>query len=448
MELSTFNLLADADIQQGMHDMLKYAMSTGLDAAEIDLNIQTGYSVSARLAQLDALEHKSNQDLTLCVYKNNATASVSTTDLTHASIKALIQKANILVDFVQADPYAGLANKDLMALDYPDLDLFHPWDLTPTQAIELVIGMDQSVHAVDDRVHSGDSCDLATTEVQSFYTNSNEFYGQYAYSVHQLSCVVLAADKDGKQQYADYDISCIPSELADPNKLAQKTAKNACLRLGARKIKTQECPVLFSAPLASRLLSTFMKAINGACIYRDSSFLKGAIGERIFPEFVSLMQQPHIKRNLYSSPFDNEGVRTQEYEIVAKGCFSQYICDSYSARKLGCQTTGNAGGVFNVNVTHTGHSFDELLQEMDSGLYVTELLGQGVNLLTGDYSRGAYGFWVENGEIQYPVDEVTIAGNLRQMYQQIIAIGSNIDRRCNIKTGAILIEKMTVAGNS
>ena len=257
----------------------------------------------------------------------------------------------------------------------------------------------------------------------------------------------MAEDAKGKQQYADYDIACIPAKLGDPIALAQQTAKNACLRLGSRKIKTQQCPVLFSAPLASRLLSVFLQAINGAAIYRDNSFLKGAVGEAIFPEFVSLIQEPHVKRNLYSSPFDSEGVRTQEYAIVDKGCFDQYICNSYSARKLGCQTTGNAGGVFNVNVTHTDHSLDDLLQEMDCGLYVTELLGQGVNILTGDYSRGAYGFWVENGEIQYPVDEVTIAGNLREMYQHIIAIGHNIDRRCNVKTGAILIEKMTVAGN-
>jgi len=437
---------ASVDIRDKSRDLLQTAIGLGLDAAEIDVSLESGYSVSVRLGQLDVFEQKSEQSLTLTVYQCQSTASVSTTDLSMGSLNRLLDKAKSLVSCTQEDPCSGLADRNLLAFDYPDLDLYYPWKLSIQDAVELAVRMDDRASRSDSRIVACNSCDISTSNFSCLYANTDGFFGHYPYSVHHLGCSVLAQDDTGKQQYGDYDIHCMPEELCDAEKLAVTVAKETCRMLSPRKVATQQCPVLFAAPVAKGLLSCFFSAINGHNIYRDASFLCGELGQKVFPDFISIVQRPHVKRVLHSAPFDDEGVRTQDLDIVEKGYFNHYICDSYSGRKLGFKSTGNAGGLHNVIVSSSKLSLADLVKKMHRGLFVTELMGQGINLLTGDYSRGASGFWVENGEIQFPVSEVTIAGNLREMFANVVDIACDVDFRGNVKSGSILVENMMLGG--
>jgi PmbA protein len=333
-----------------------------------------------------------------------------------------------------------------MARELPDLDLYHPWDIEPEQAVELALRCEAAAFAHDPRIRNADGTSLSSYLGCRVYGNSHGFVGGYASSRHSLSCVMIAEGDGQMQRDYWYDASRIGSELADGAVIGRRAAERAVSRLGARAVPTCEVPVLFAPELATGLFNHFLAAIAGGNLYRKSSFLEGALGQRLFPDWLTLDERPHIPRALGSSAFDADGLATFAKPFVQNGELVSYVLGTYSGRKLGLPSTANAGGVHNLFITHGDEDQAALLRRMGRGLLVTELMGQGLNLVTGDYSRGAGGYWVENGEIQFPVQEVTIAGNLRDMFQQIVAIGSDLEMRGTIRTGSVLIEKMTVAG--
>jgi PmbA protein len=440
-------LLSLADLSDRAEYLLGKIKSQGMDQAEVDVSSSVGFSVSARQGKCDSLEQNIDQSLSLTIYNNHCVSTVNSTDLAYAALDKLVDKVVSQVKFVQQDEHNGLATASELAFDYPELDLYHPADLTVSAAVELAIEMDHIATQEDQRILHTDSCVVGSSEHICYYANSFGFAGHYKYTRHNLSHSVIAQDESGKQNYGDYDVRCMSSQLESPQQLAQRVAVEACRKLQSRVVKTQRCPVLFSPPVAKKLFMCFLSAINGHRIYQQSSFLRENLGELIFPESFSLKQYPHRKRSLFSSPFDDEGVRTREQAFLQEGRFHQFICDSYAARRLGTAVTGNAGGLFNVCLEAPTVSLEELVKQMHSGLIVTDVMGQGVNMVNGDYSKGASGFWVENGSIQYPVEKVTIASNLRAMFASIVAAGNDIDDRGNLHLGSILVEGMTVSGN-
>jgi PmbA protein len=334
-----------------------------------------------------------------------------------------------------------------MARDVPDLDLYHPWDLDADEAAGIARDCEDAARAVDPRISNSEGATLYTQRSSFIYGNSHGFVGGYPTTRHSLSCAVIAQQGDEMQRDYWYDSSRLPAELAEPAAIGRRAAERTLARLDGRQLGTRECPVLFRADVAPSLLRSLFGAIRGHAVYRKSTFLLDQVGEQIFPDWVRISEDPLLPRGQASAPFDNEGVATGYRDLVADGVLQGYLLDSYSARKLGLQSTASAGGVRNAGIASSGQSFDELLREMDHGVVVTELMGQGTNPVTGDYSRGAAGFWVENGEMQYPVDEITVAGNLKDMFRQLLAVGSDNDIPGSIDTGSWLIERMTVGGD-
>jgi PmbA protein len=437
-------LLLD-ELDQTAQYLLNKAKVKGIDQAEVQFVHSMGYALSARIGQLENLEQRNDRSLSLTLYHKDCVASVSSTDWTNLALDQAFEKAASLVTFVQPDSCQGLADKKELGFEYPELDLYHPTSEPMANAIETVIAMDNAVTESDSRILHSEACELTTSNVACYYANSNDFRGGYRYTKHRLSCSAVAESDAGKQVFYDYDVHCQANQLVDPLQLAKKTGMEACRRLNPRKIKTQRCPVVFHAAVSNSLFNCFFSAINGNRIYRDSSFLKDSLGKLVLPETLSLWQRPHQLRSLFSAPFDDEGVRTREYALVEQGRFHQFVCNSYAARRLGCAVTGNAGGLFNVEVDSPTVSYTDLLAQMGTGLLITDLMGQGINLINGDYSKGASGFWVERGEIQYPVDGLTVAGQLPDMLSSIVALGDDIDARGSIKTGSLLVEAMTVS---
>jgi PmbA protein len=427
---------------------LDEARKQGATAAEAGVGASRGLSVSVRQGEIDTLEHHRDGNVAITVYKNKSKGSASTTDLSPASIKAMVAAACSIAGFTSPDEYAGLAEPEYLATEIPELDLYHPWGITAEQAIELARRCEAEAFAVDKRIRNSEGAMLTTSDGIAAYANSHGFAGAYTGSRHMLSCAVIAVEGDEMQSDYWYTRSRLPEALDDALAIGRETGKRAAQRLGARRVKTQQAPVLYAAEIAGSLFGSFLGAIQGAALYRGASFLLDHKGKRIFPEHISLREQPHLKAGLASAPYDDEGVTTRSHDIVSKGVLMDYVLDSYSARKLGLKTTGNAGGVRNLTVLSPVMTLDlkGLIKKMHTGLLVTRLMGHGVNTVTGDYSRGAGGFWVENGEIQYPVDEITIAGNLKDMLANIADVGKDVDRRNSILTGSILVESMTIAG--
>ena len=334
-----------------------------------------------------------------------------------------------------------------MARDVQDFDLFHQWDITPEQAIEQALACEAAAFAADSRIKNADGTTLSTHQGCRVYGNSHGFVGGYASTRHSLSCVMIAEADGQMQRDYWYDVNRQGNLLADPVSIGQKAAQRAASRLGARPVPTCEVPVLFSAELAGGLFGSFLSAISGGSLYRKSSFLEGTLGQKLFPQWLTIDERPHLMRAMGSAAFDGDGLATYAKPFVEKGELVSYILGTYSGRKLGMPSTANAGGVHNLFVTHGDEDQAALLRRMGRGLLVTELMGHGLNMVTGDYSRGAAGYWVENGEIQFAVQEVTIAGNMRDMFKQIVAVGNDLELRSNIRTGSVLIERMTVAGS-
>jgi PmbA protein len=437
-----------AALEERVRMVLDHARSCGASAAQVVVSHNVGLSVTVRKGEVDTLEHERDQQMALVVHFGQSKGSASTTDFSAAALRQTAEAACRIARHTEPDPCAGLPDPEEQAQEWADLALDHPWDCGSDSAIEIARRIEAAGFALDPRIENSEGASVSTRRAMSFLGDSQGFMGGYRSTRHSLSCALVARDAAGMQRDYAYTVSRNPRELNDPEAVGRETAERTLQRLGARRLGTRQCPVLFAPEMARGLIGSFTRAISGGAQYRKSSFLLDAAGEEVFPSWMRIAEYPHVPGALGSAPFDGEGVRTRERELISDGVLQGYILDSYAARRLGLQTTGNAGGARNVTVEpHPGDKgFPELLAEMGTGLLVTELIGQGVNPVTGDYSRGAAGFWVEQGEIQYPVEEITIAGNLRDMYRRIVAVGNDIDIRGNTRTGSILIESMTVAG--
>ena len=434
-------------LAQIVEDLLQEARRLGADAAEAGVSTQTGLSVTVRLGETETIEHTSDNGLGITVYFGQRKGSASTTDLRDAAVRETVAAACRIARHTSEDPAAGLADAALMARDVPDLDLFHPWELDADAAAEIARGCEDAARSVDTRISNSEGATLYTQRSGFIYGNTHGFVGGYPTTRHSLSCAVIAQEGEEMQRDYWYDSSRVPAELSRPEAIGRTAAERALARLNGRKLSTRECPVLFRADVAPSLLRTLFGAIRGQAVYRKSTFLLDRVGEKIFPEWVTISENPRKPRGQASAPFDSEGVATSYREIVSHGTLQGYLLDSYAARKLGLTSTGNAGGVRNVAIESSGQSFDMLLRDMNRGVLVTELMGQGTNLVTGDYSRGAAGFWVENGEIQYPIEEITVAGNLSEMFNGLVAVGNDDDIPGSTRTGSWLFERMTIGGD-
>lgn len=438
--------LASERLHELARSVLARAAAAGASAAETEVSQAIGQNVSVRMGEVETIEYNRDKGIGITVYVGQARGHVSTADVGEAALDAAIGKALTIARYTAADPCAGLADPDLLARAWPDLDLDHPWELSAEAAIELARECEQAAFAVDPRIANSEGASLSTHQSEFVYANSAGFEGGYRSTRHTLSCAVIAESGDAMQRDHWYSTARAAPELEAPAAVGRRAGERALRRLDAVKLSTRQVPVLFEAPVAGSLFGHFVAAASGGNLYRRASFLLDHLGEPVFAPGLQISERPHLPRGPASSPFDDEGVATRDREVVEDGRLAGYFLGSYSARKLGLKSTGNAGGQHNLLVSHGDEDFAALLRRMGRGLVVTELLGQGVNLVTGDYSRGAVGFWVENGEIVHAVEEVTIAGNLKDMFQHIVAIGSDVDRRGSRQCGSVLIEAMTLAG--
>ena len=437
--------------QQMLRDLaqtaLDHAAKNGATACEVDVSESVGQSVSVRRQEVDTIEYNRDKGLGVTVYLGQRRGHASSSDFSPAAVKETVAAALAIARYTAEDDCAGLPDAKLLAKKSPDLDLFHPWDISAPSAIDLAKRCEQAAFDVSPLVANSEGATVGTQQAHFISANSLGFMDGYPTTQHYVSCSVIAGEGEGMQRDSWYTASRDAAKLSAVDRIGDYTARRALARLGSRKLSTRKCPVIFEAPLAIGLIGNLTHAISGGALYRKTSFLQNSLGQKIFPDFVSISERPHLKGGMASSAFDSDGVATHDRELVQNGVLQGYLLSTYSARKLGMQTTGNAGGAHNLLVAPGKHDFAGLLREMGTGLLVTELMGQGVNYLTGDYSRGAAGYWVENGVIAYPVAEITIAGNLREMFAGIVAIGKDIDLRGGKRVGSILLGQMTIAGN-
>jgi PmbA protein len=439
--------LAQADLESIIGQALDEARSRGASQAEAAVSQDTGLSVGVRLGEVETLEHQRDRSMGITVYFGQRKGSASTADFSMDAVRATVAKACSIARFTAEDPCSGLADAALMAVSPPDLDLSHPWNVTADRAIELAKTCEAAALGFDPRINNSEGASVSTHQGLHVYGNTHGFVGGFPTTSHSVSCVVLAGTGEDMQRDYWYSSGRDWRDLQDAEAVGRESARRTLARLAPRKLSTRKSPVLFVPELARGLIGHFVAAIRGSSQYRQSSFLLDSAGQQIFPKGFSIAERPHLQKAAGSAPFDDEGVATRDRELIEDGVLTGYILSSYSARKLNLTTTGNAGGSHNLLVapTMTG-GFDALLAKLDTGLVVTELMGQGINMVTGDYSRGAAGFWVEKGQIQFPVAEITIAGNLRNIYPAIAAVGDDIDARGGTRVGSILLEEMTIAG--
>jgi PmbA protein len=439
--------LTQTDLESIIERALQEARARGASQAEAAVSQDTGLSVGVRLGEVETLEHQRDRSMGITVYFGQRKGSASTADFSAEAVGATVAKACSIARFTAEDASSGLADAALMARAPQDLDLSHPWNVTADRAIEIAKSCEAAALGFDARINNSEGASVGTHQGLHVYGNTHGFVGGYPTTSHTLSCVVLAGTGEDMQRDYWYTSSRDWQELQDPESVGRESARRTIARLGPRKISTRRAPVLFVPELARGLIGHFVAAIRGSSQYRQASFLLNSAGQQVFPSNFSIAERPHMPKAMASAPFDDEGVATRDRELVAAGVLTGYILSSYSARKLGLQTTGNAGGSHNLIVapTVTG-GVPAMLSRLGTGLLLTELMGQGVNTVTGDYSRGAAGFWVENGEIQFPVAEVTIAGNLRSMFLGLGEVGDDIDARGGVRVGSILVQEMTIAG--
>jgi len=433
-------------LREKVERIIEEARRQGASASEVSVSMEQGLSTTVRQREVETVEFNRDQGFGITLYVGQSKGTASTTGSGDDAIRETVAAALAIARHASEDEFAGLADATLMARELPDLDLYHPWAITPEQAIEQALSCEGTAFAFDQRIRNADGTTLNTHQGCRAYGNSNGFIGGYCSSRHSLSCVMIAESEGQMQRDYFYDVNRIGAALLDPQTIGQRAAERAVRRLGARPVPTCEVPVLFAPELATGLFGHFIAAISGGNLYRKASYLEDALGQTLFPEWLSLDERPHIPRALGSASYDGDGLATYAKPFVENGRLLSYVLSTYSGRKLGMPSTANAGGVHNLFVTHGDEDQAALIRRMGRGLLVTELMGQGLNLVTGDYSRGAGGYWVENGEIQFPVQEVTIAGNLRDMFRQIVAVGCDVETRGNVRTGSVLIERMMVAG--
>ena len=440
--------LTQTDLESIIERALEEARARGASQAEAAVSQDTGLSVGVRLGEVETLEHQRDRSMGITVYFGQRKGSASTADFSLDAVRATVAKACSIARFTAEDASSGLADAALMARAPSNLDLSHPWNITADRAIEIAKSCEASALAFDPRINNSEGASLGTHQGLHVYGNTHGFVGGYPTTSHSLSCVVLAGTGEDMQRDYWYSSSRDWHELEQAEAIGRESARRTIARLGPRRLSTRRAPVLFVPEIARGLIGHFTAAIRGSSQYRQSSFLLNSVGQQVFPPGFSIAERPHIPKAVGSAPFDDEGVATQDRELVADGVLTGYILSSYSARKLGLETTGNAGGPHNLLVKpNLAGGMGALLQRLGTGLLVTELMGQGVNMVTGDYSRGAAGFWVENGSLQYPVAEITIAGNLRDMLRGIAAVGDDVDARGATRVGSILLPEMTIAGD-
>ncbi len=417
--------------------------------AEVSASESTGLSASARMGDVETVEFNNDRGFGITVYKGQKKGSASTNDLQDSAIERTVKAACSIASFTGEDKYSGLPEKDLLAWETPDLDLDHPWDIDSEKAIDIAIECENAARQYDAQISNSEGASVNSHRGVAVMGNSHDFIQTNVGGRHSVSCSVIAGEADAMQRDYAYTVNRKADLLDSAESVGKLAAKKAIERLDGRSVKSQQVPVLFSNEVARGLLGSLTSAINGRSIYHKASFLLDCVGEQLFPDFINIVEQPHIKQAMGSSGFDSEGVATQNRTWIEKGVLQSYLTSSYSARQLGLQTTGNAGGTRNLELQSDlskAASLEDLLQEMQTGFYVTEMMGSGGSIITGDYSRGAAGFWVENGKIQHAVEEVTIASNLRDMYKNIIAVGSDIDTRSSTRSGSVLIKEMMLAG--
>lgn len=434
-------------VKNRVEKVLALAKQLGADGAEVAMSRQQGLSVNTRLTEVENVEFTNDGALGITVYQEGRKGSASTADLSENALQKTVEAAVNIAKYTSVDDCSGLADKEHLAFDVKPLDLYHPENLTTEQAIALAKNCEEVALASDERIQNSDGATFASFEGFKVYGNSHGQLVGYPSTRHSLSCVPIAVDGNEMQRDYYYTVDRQFSQLESAQQVGLKAAKEVLSRLHPQKISTQKVPVMFRADIANTFFGHFIAAISGGNLYRKSSFLLDALGEPIFPDFLTIEERPHLPKALASSAFDSEGVKTVDRNIITEGCLDTYLLTSYSARKLGLTTTGHAGGIHNWVVSGQGGDFESMLQKLGTGLLVTELMGQGVNIVSGDYSRGAAGFWVENGKIAYPVAEITIAGKLQDMFKNIVAIGNDTDLHGSIRTGSILLEEMQVAGS-
>ena len=427
--------------------MLDRARQLGASQAEVSCSEDTGLEVNVRLGQVETVQSSRDRGLAITVYFGQRRGSASTADLAEGSIDATVAQACAIARYTEDDPAAGLADAQAMAGHFLDLDTWHPAAPAADAALELALACEQAGREADSRISNSDGAGVSSNTSLSVYANSHGFVGAERSSSHSLSCALIAGHGDGMQRNGWYSAALAFADLWTPQQVGRTAAERTVERLAPRSLATAQMPVLFAPEVARSLIAHFVAAVSGGSLYRKSSFLLDSAGEQLFPDWFAIEERPLLPRGWRSTAFDGEGVATRDSVLVEGGVLQRYVLSSYSARKLGLHTTGNAGGVHNLQVRANAGSLEQMAAQMGHGLLVTELMGQGVNAITGDYSRGAAGFLVENGQISHAVDEVTIAGNLRRMYQGIVAVGNDVDPRSSLQVGSILVDQMTVAGN-
>ena len=427
-------------------DILKFARKRGATACEVDISEGFGQSVSVRRDEVDTIEYNRDKGVGVTIYDGQKRGYASTSDFSKSALKATVDAAISIARFTAPDPAAGLPEEALLARSFPDFDLYHPWKLSTEEAIELARCRERAAFAVRPEIRNSDGAAVSMQEAHFISANSLGFMGGYASSRHALAGSFIAGKGEALRRDEWHPSRRAPPDPAEAEKTATSAPRRALARLGARQIPPCEVPVLFEAPLAAGLIGAFVHAVSGGALYRKSSFLLDSLGKAVFRPHIQISERPHLAKAFASSPFDDDGVATHDREVIIDGVLQGYFLSTYSARKLGMQTTANAGGSHNLLVKPGQYDLDGLIKQMDRGLLVTELLGHGVNYVTGDYSRGAAGFWIENGRIQYPVHEITIAGNLKDMLMGIQEIGSDVLVRGSKHCGSILVDRMTVAG--
>jgi len=425
---------------------VELAKRLGADEAEAGVSYEEGLSVTVRMGEVESVERQRDRGLAITVYRDRKKGSASTTDFDASSVEEIVRKALSIGSFTAADEYAGLAEASLMAVDPPDLELYFPWDVDVDGATALALRAEDAARALDSRIANSEGATVTSGAGRRAYANSHGFVGSYPSSSHSLSCSVVAKSASSLERDYWYTVSRRPEDLDSPESVGEESARRAVARLDARQVSTRVVPVIYPPEVARGLFGHLIAAIRGTAQYRRASFLAGAKGKQVLSSLVDITEDPLIPRALGSSPFDGEGVVTKRRELVQSGVLQGYVLSSYSARRLGMPTTGNAGGVHNLLVRPTAGPLEELIKGCEQGFVVGELLGQGVDIVSGDYSRGAAGFWVERGEIVHPVNEVTIAGNLRDLLQNIRAIGSDIETRGVVRCGSVLVDGLTLAG--
>ncbi len=426
--------------------LLEGCAARGASQAEVSCNEDSGLAVNVRMGEVETVEATRDRGIAVTVYFGQRKGSASTADMREESLQATVAQACAIATFTEADPASGLADAELMASTQREFDSWHPWDVDAAQAIDIALACEQAGRDLDARIANSDGASVNSNASLSVYANSHGFLGRERGTYQSISCALIAGEGEAMQRDSWYSLSLASSDLESAQAIGRHAAQRTLARMEPRQLPTGRVPVLFAAEMARSLIGSYVGAVSGGALYRKATFLLDSIGTRVFPEWFGIEELPFLMRGLRSASFDAEGVATRQSALVLDGVVQRYVLGSYSARKLGLASTANAGGVHNLQVSANAGDLDSMVRGMGRGLLVTELMGQGVNAITGDYSRGAAGFWVEDGRIAYPVDGITIAGNLKQMFAAIEAVGSDVDPRSHIRTGSILVGDMTVAG--